>query len=145
MSERSEFGGPPADDVRSEGTPKGRRGGCASLLTFLSHNKKVSRPPGRNPGRSRHERSPRQTNSVRSQKTEQSAVSHSTLSSSTAQRQTHRIRISSSDASTAHTLFSTIRNIRFLTLLTHRAKTTAYPLTPGLGGPPPGGPPGEER
>src|SRR5690554_6568538 len=58
MSERSEFAGPPADNVRSEGTPKGRRGGCVSLLTFLSHNKKVSRPPGRTPGRSRPERSP---------------------------------------------------------------------------------------
>src|SRR5690554_7777946 len=53
MSERSEFSGPPADNVRSEGTPKGRRGGRASLLTFLSRDKKVSRPPGRNPGRSR--------------------------------------------------------------------------------------------
>src|SRR5690554_1321146 len=58
MSERSEFSGPPADNVRSEGTPKGRRGGRASLLTFLSRDKKVSRPPGRNPGRSKHERSP---------------------------------------------------------------------------------------
>src|SRR5690554_5683176 len=58
MSERSEFAGPPADNVRSEGTPKGRRGGCVSLLTFLSHNKKVSHPPGRTPGRSRPERSP---------------------------------------------------------------------------------------
>src|SRR5690554_1561684 len=56
MSERSEFAGPPADNVRSEGTPKGRRGGCVSLLTFLSHNKKVSRPSGRTPGRSRYER-----------------------------------------------------------------------------------------
>ena len=28
------------------------------MLTFLSHHKKVSRPPGRNPGRSKHERSP---------------------------------------------------------------------------------------
>src|SRR5690554_7468349 len=110
MSERSEFSGPPADNVRSEGTPKGRRGGRASLLTFLSRDKKVSSPPGRNPGRSRRERSPRQTNFARSQKIEQSVVSRSTLSSYAAQSQTHRIRISSSDASTARTLLCTIRN-----------------------------------
>src|SRR5690554_1393343 len=79
MSERSEFAGPPADNARSEGTPKGRRGGRVSLLTFLSRDKKVSRPPGRTPGRSRQDRSPKRTNPVQSreiQSNRQRSVQH---------------------------------------------------------------------
>src|SRR5690554_2620492 len=98
MSERSEFAGPPADNVRSEGTPEGAARRARFFAYFLVARQESQSPAG---AKSRPVK-------AKIQNYRPPSVQHEPRY--TAQSQTHRIRISSSDASTAHTLLCTIRN-----------------------------------